>query len=203
MKRWILFIATILLFCSSVARTDALKDEVEARHKARVVLIDNYIKSLESFRPLAAKGDAAAQFSLGSIYVKGGGTQDYQEAVKWYRLAAKQGHTAAQYSLGRMYATGKGVTQDYQEAMKWYRLSAEQGNAIAQYNLGVMYAMGDDVIQDYVRAHMWFNLAASKGGRHAKDSQDRVAKEMTPSQIAEAQRTARDCENKNYKDCEY
>jgi hypothetical protein len=65
-----------------------------------------------------------------------------------------------------------------------------------------MYAMGDDVTQDYAHAYMWFSFAASNGSRNAKKGLESVAKEMTPSQIADAQRMARDCETMNYKNCE-
>ena len=197
MKKWILFVAAILTLCSSVARADDFDDAMDAYQKG------NYAKAIELLRPLAAKGDAVAQFNLGLMYENGKGvTQDYKEAVKWYRLSAKHEHTGAQYNLGLMYDNGEGVTQDYKEAVKWYRLAAEQGYASAQYGLGVMYGMGKGVTQDYVRARMWFNLAASKGDKNAKETLDRMAKGMKPSQIADAQRMAQDCEKKNYKNCE-
>ncbi len=98
-----------------------------------------------------------------------------------------------------MYATGQCVPQDYAEAVKWLRLAVEQGNAVAQYSLGVMYDNGQGVPQDYVQAHMWFNLAASrfsasetKGRDLAVKNRDIVASRMTPAQIAEAQRLARE-----------
>ena len=62
----------------------------------------------------------------------------------------------------------------------------------AQCNLGVMYYNGEGVPQDYVQAHMWFNLAASKGDENGRKNRDIVAKKMTPTQIAEAQRLARE-----------
>ena len=65
-----------------------------------------------------------------------------------------------------------------------------------------MYSNGKGVIQDYVRAHMWYNLAASNGYKIASKNREIVAKEMTPSKISEAQDIAKDCENKNYKNCE-
>ena len=197
MKKWILFIAAILLLCSSVARADDFDDAMDAYQKG------NYVQAIELFRSLATHGNAGAQYNLGLMYYEGKSvTQDYQEAVKWYRLAAKQGYAGAQYNLGVVYYEGKSVTQDYQEAVKWYRLAAKQGNAGAQLNLGVMYAKGEGVIQDYVRAHMWFNLSASQGDKDAKKNREKVTKKMTSSQIAEAQRMARDCEKKNYKNCE-
>jgi hypothetical protein len=68
---------------------------------------------------------------------------------------------------------------------------------VAQYNLGEMYGVGLGVPQDYAQAHMWFNLAASRAeyaatrDTAAKD-RDELAAKMTPDQIAEAQRMARE-----------
>jgi TPR repeat protein len=55
-----------------------------------------------------------------------------------------------------------------------------------------MYAHGLGVPQDYVEAHMWLNLSAAQGDREAKKYRDWLAEKMTPSQIAEAQRLARE-----------
>jgi len=124
MKKWILFIAAILLVCSSVARADDIDDGVKAYDEG------NYVQALKLLQPLATQGNAVAQYNLGVMYARGKGViQDYQEARKWWQLAAKQGEAAAQYNLGWMYRTGDGVTQDYEEARKWYRLAAEQGYA--------------------------------------------------------------------------
>ncbi|MDA1306902.1 MAG: sel1 repeat family protein, partial [Acidobacteria bacterium] len=89
-----------------------------------------------------------------------------------------------------------GVPQDYVEAVAWYRKAADQGDAAAQYNLGAMYFKGEGVPQDYVEAHKWRNLAASRatGDEQKKyaETRDATAKAMTPAQIAEAQRLARE-----------
>jgi len=95
-----------------------------------------------------------------------------------------------------MYARGLGVPQDYAEAVRWYRLAADQGHASAQNNLGVMYATGEGVLQDYVQAHMWYNLAASRPNAEKRDDavkgRDQVADLMTPDDLSEAQRLARE-----------
>ena len=91
-----------------------------------------------------------------------------------------------------MYSEGQGVPQDYAAAVKWYRLAADQGDAYAQYNLGVMYANGRGVPQDYVQAHKWYNLGAVAGDKDAIKNRDNVAGKMTPAQIAEAQKLARE-----------
>ncbi len=60
-----------------------------------------------------------------------------------------------------------------------------------------MYYNGRGVPQDYAQAHMWFNLAASRvppgeGRDIAVKNRDIVAKTMTPAQISEAQKLARE-----------
>lgn len=57
--------------------------------------------------------------------------------------------------------------------------------------LGMMYCSGREVSQDYVTAHKWFNLAALKGSEDARSYRRELAVEMTPAQVAEAQRQAR------------
>jgi len=141
----------------------------------------------------ARQGDAQAQTDLGLMYGLGQGVpKDYQEAVKWFRKAAEQGLARAQGSLGSMYAKGRGVPKDYREAVQWYRKAAEQGLAMAQGYLGVMYRLGRGVPKDYVRAYQWFSLAAAQGDEQAGKVLDSVESLMTPAQIAEAQRLARE-----------
>ena len=162
----------------------------------------DYATALKEWTPLAEQGNAEAQHNLGIMYYQGKGVhQDYKEAVKWYTFSAEHGHAPAQYNLGDMYSKGQGVPQDYKTAVKWYTLSAEQGYADAQLNLGVMYALGQGVIEDKVYAHMWSNIASSNGIEQAKENREYLTKKMTPSQILEAQKLARECVNKNYKGC--
>ncbi len=60
-----------------------------------------------------------------------------------------------------------------------------------------MYERGQGVPQDYAQAHMWFILAASNllpgenPDRAARD-RDMIAIWMTPAQISEAQKLARE-----------
>jgi hypothetical protein len=127
------------------------------------------------------------------MYDSGHGVpQSYAEALKWHRKAAEQGYAEGQNDLAVMYNFGRGVPQNYAEALKWYYRAAEQGLAKAQDNLGIMYANGQGVPQDYVSAHMWFNLSAAQGDADGIKNRDLVAQHMTPPQIAEAQKLARE-----------
>ena len=83
------------------------------------------------------------------------------------------------------------VQRDYAEAAKWFRKAADQDNIDAQFNIGEMYELGTGVPQDYLLAYMWFSLVASHGTRpYAIRARDRVAQQMTPDQIAQAERLA-------------
>ncbi len=122
---------------------------------------------------------------------------DYATAIRELRPLAEQGVADAQTTLGFMYDKGQGVPRDHAKAVKWYHKAAEQGNAGAQYNLGVMYGKGQGVPQDYAQAHMWYNLAASRfppgeGHDKAVKNRDILAEKMTPAQISEAQKLARE-----------
>ena len=72
------------------------------------------------------------------------------------------------------------------------RVKAEQGDSVAQFNLGLMYIQTKGVIQDFVMAHMYFNIAAVSGYKDAIKNRGLVEVLMTPSQIAEAQKLARE-----------
>ena len=82
--------------------------------------------------------------------------------------------------------------RDYATALRLIRPLAEQGDANAQYNLGVFYDNGLGVPQDKVRAYMWFTLSAAQGREGAAAFRDLIARRMTPAQIAEAQKLARE-----------
>ena len=128
--------------------------------------------------------------------------KDYATAVAKFTSAADQGDAFAQTFLGIMYDTGQGVAQDYVQAVRWYTLAAEQGLADAQFNLALMHELGQGVAQNYIQAHVWFNLAAAQGDKEAVDKRNRVAKQMTPQQIAQAQKLATECLARNYKGCD-
>jgi uncharacterized protein len=160
----------------------------------------DYATALQLSRSLADQGDARAQSILGLIYYGGRGvSRNDNEAVRWFRHAADLGDATGNLYLGVMFADGRGVPQDYAEAAKWYRLAADLGDAQAQYNLGLAYAKGEGVSPDNVSAHMWFNLAAARfpaSDARSRDAavrnRDLVAGNMTPAQLAEAQKLARD-----------
>jgi uncharacterized protein len=118
---------------------------------------------------------------------------DWTTELPLIRRLAEEGLATAQFNLGQMYDKGEGgLPKDFAAAASWYRKAAEQGIADAQVNLGVMYGAGRGVPQDYVLAHMWLNLAAAGGTKDAAEGRERVTAKMTPAQVAEAQKLARE-----------
>jgi hypothetical protein len=59
--------------------------------------------------------------------------------------------------------------------------------------LGLLYSTGQGGAPlDYVSAHMLFNLAAMRGSLEAKVYRKELSQEMAQSEVAEAQRAARE-----------
>jgi len=162
----------------------------------------DYRAAVYPFRPLAEQGDSSAQFKLARIYLNGEGVpQDYSEALRWYCKSAEEGYAPAQFFLGLLLRSGRelygpGIPHDSAEALKWFHRAAAQGVANAMSNLGFIYRDGEGVTQDYVRAHMWFNLAVAASSADSRDIvagyRDALAATMTPQQISEAQKLARE-----------
>ena len=137
---------------------------------------------------VAASSAAAGSFEDGvAAYDRG----DYPTALKLWRPLAEQGNAVAQTDLGWMYVAGEGLAKDYAEALKWFRLAASRDYE-AQHALGFMYEAGLGAPKDLVQAYMWLSLAAAHGDNKAAGDGAGVAKLMTPDQIAEAQRMARE-----------
>jgi hypothetical protein len=92
----------------------------------------DYDAALREFEPLAERGHAEAQASLGRMYEKGYGLpRDYDKAMKWYRLAGDQGHAEAQYGVGMLFRNGFVGQQDFVQAHIWFSLAAVQGHDAA------------------------------------------------------------------------
>ena len=186
-------LTVLILLFASAAWGGYYEDGVAADGKK------NHTEAMRLFKLAAAQGHVRAQYELGDRYFGHGIPQGYAEAANWYKLAAAQGHAKAQSSLGMMYRKGNGVVQNLVEAVKWFKLSAAQGDVSGQYRLVSMHANGHGVVQDYVRAHMWMNLAAASGGEDAAEQRDHYAISMTQQQIAQAQKMARECQARNFK----
>jgi len=120
----------------------------------------DYAAALEAWRPLADKGEPAAQYRLGMLYAEGKGVaQSDATAALWFARAAEQGNADAQYNLAVSFAEGLGVAKDDAAAVKWFRRAAEQGMPYAQLNLGLLLAAKRGGVADDIEAVKWLELA--------------------------------------------
>ena len=224
MKILTFFILTSTLCLSSVALPAPPLEQGIAAYKS-----GEETKAIKILQPLAARGDAQAQYYLGLSY-------EYSPvAVKWFRKAADQGHAKAQYFLYTQYRDGIGVTQDsvqaskwlqraaaggsdsaqYSmglesamagspgEAAKWYRLAAAQGHDNAQLKLARHYWDGQGVERNVVRAYMWLLLAAEAGNQTAIEEHALAEKRaLTPQQVAQGRAKAALCRSSALKNCD-
>lgn len=147
-------------------------------------------------RARAVRGEAQAQYELGSRYFYGQGVpQDDTQAVQWFRRAAEQGHADAQSFLAMTYRAGRGVTLNFEEAAAWARKAAEQGHAHGQGLLGIMSFDGQGVPKDAVEGYKWETLAAARATeedmkRFASNAVKIMAQAMTAEEIAKAETRA-------------
>lgn len=78
--------------------------------------------------PLAIKGDARSQASLGLLYYSGKGAPlDYSKALLWFSRAAEAGQPTAQFFMGLLYYYGRGVKKDLGMAHAWCDIAVTYG----------------------------------------------------------------------------
>ncbi len=125
----------------------------------------DFATALADFRLAAGRGDARAQFALGTMYSHGqGAPRDDAEAAKWIRLSAQGGFAPAQFLFGLMTELGDGVHGNSAAGAGWMRLAAQHGYAPAQFQLGLMYSeTGQGVEHSSTKAIKWYRLAAQHG----------------------------------------
>jgi TPR repeat protein len=88
------------------------------------------------------------------------------------------------------------LPKDISKAQYWYRQAADQGDPFAEASLAILFNFGKGVERDYAQAYMWYERAAMHAQSGNRDTiiemRDAMAGKLTPQQIAEAQRLARD-----------
>lgn len=116
--------------------------------------------AVQAWRPLAAAGDADAQYNLAQAYKFGRGVDtDLAEAERLYGLAARQGHwrAADNYGLLLFHRGAKA------EALPFLEQAALRGDARAQYLYGLSLFNGELVEKDWVRGYALMTLAQNAG----------------------------------------
>jgi len=165
----------------------------------------DWVESAKWFGKAADAGDESAVFVLsflGRYWRHREGASAPPIIYELVEKAAKSGFAVAQFSLGVMnYPIGDppfdAARGNPARALVWYRRAAERGDIGAQVALGLAHAQGIGVVPDYIEADKWFNIAASRANSADEladiaTHHNKLAHAMTSSQIAEAQKLARE-----------
>ena len=112
---------------------------------------------------------------------------DYETAYQEWLPLAEQESPAAQFNLSLLYRYGKGRPVDSEVAADWCLKAADAGFVPAQYEMGKIYEAGEGVRRNVIEAHKWYKLAAEQRYKDAKKLKKKLAKTMTPTQLAHAE----------------
>lgn len=125
----------------------------------------DFAAAAATWKPLAERGDAKAQYMLGQLYRRGKGVErDYDLALKWFEAAADQGSPSAMYWLGWMYDNKKGMWLWHPDkAFAWYLKAGEAGDVEAEVKLADIYLTNSYTQRDEVQSNRWARQAAQKG----------------------------------------
>ena len=151
----------------------------------------NLADAVKFLTQAAEKGQAVAQYRLGTLYERGQGVAtDPVKAAHWYELAANQGNRKAMHNLAVSYASGVGGKKNMAEAGRWFAKAAALGLSDSQFNLAVLYERGDGVPQSLLDAYKWYSIAAAAGDSESKARMAVLGTQLSDPDRATANKSA-------------
>ncbi len=149
-------------------------------------------KAMELYRRAGLQGDTSASAAVvdsGPIYDSRLAPLDLDKAnADDFVAAARNGDPVAMFLAGYVAASRASTASEVAEAARWFERAADRGVPAAMGNLGLLYVRGLGVPQDFVLGYMWLNVAAAAGLPEAGALRDSVGANMTPVEIADAQK---------------
>ena len=169
--------AALIAFAAAPLSAQSVKAGIDAWQRA------DYAGAIATWRPLAEKGDADAQFNLGQAYRLGKGVPlNLGAAQSWFERAANSGHLDAQTTLGLLlFQNG-----NQPEGIKWLRKAAEQGEPRALLVYGTALYNGDGVTQDRMLGYAYVSRAAAQGLVPARQTLSELEQLMSASDRKQA-----------------
>lgn len=126
-----LLLATIALFSFAALTLGPGSNSVRAQNFSTGLAAfeaGDYKTAFGNWWPLAIRGNAKAQASLGLLYYAGQGVKrDTKKSLLWFSRAAEAGQPTAQFFLGLQYFYGRGVKKDYAKAHAWCDIAMTNG----------------------------------------------------------------------------
>ena len=152
--------------------------------------LGDYSAAVKHATPLATRGNPLAQYLLGSAHANAE-RPDLALADHWLTLSAEQGFTPAMRDLGHLHLLYM-AEPNWDRALEWYGKAAERGDVEAQQALGVLHV---NAFEAHVVAYKWLLLAGTPANTESSKLTvallEKLASQLSPVQIAEADRAAR------------
>lgn len=93
----------------------------------------DYAQAISILAPLAERGNATAQLTMGTMYAFGSGVARDRTKASALLAESLDERTGEFYLwVARSFETGDGVAKDEAEAQEWYKLAAHVGNEEAK-----------------------------------------------------------------------
>ncbi len=159
---------------------------------------------------------AGEDYHLGLLYWRGlGGDRDVKAGAACFRRAAEQGHAAAQTAFALALRSGVGVAKDETAAASLFRMAAGAGDCDAMVELAATSGPNEAIallrravdlghppamrrLADHLLRHdpvealaLLYTEAAMTGDDSARARATKLAREMKPAEITQAQRAGR------------
>ena len=191
-------ILTVVLFTASYLWARDIEDGDAA------VLNKDYSSAIKYYAIASMNGSAFAMLRLEILKEKGHGKiEEFDAAFNQVKLAADKGSEKAQTILAMAYLDGKLVSRSCDKGTRLLKYLASIGNLTAQHNLGGLYLQGNCLPINYLNAYMWRSLhAAATGSESNRSFLKLIEQRMSTNQVAEAQKLAKDCQARNFKNCD-
>jgi TPR repeat protein len=109
--------------------------------------------------------------------------EQVHEALLDCQQLAQSGDAQAQFELGEFHYRDTPLPRDLRQAQYWFEQASLQGHAQAQFYLGMMFFNGEGVPANKVQAFIVLKMAAINGSEEALDAADRVAEQMSQSEV--------------------
>lgn len=132
-------------FVHANSNIEAMVEGMIAMGKHEQNLKKEAIKEFNENLKKANKGDAKAQYEVGTTYyypLSRAVKSDPKIGFQWLLKSAKQGYAPAQEYLAKAYLKGRGVEKNVQQAFQWFTKAADQGSVESQFNLAHIYEDG-------------------------------------------------------------
>ena len=174
MKKFIIFLFSILLFCGcsieQISQNLGLSEsplDPEVEQIADAIYLyneGNYPKACKRFYDYAKDGNVLAMQQTGVCFRDGKGfSKDILRALFWFETAGNYGNIDGLRSAGYIYEYGLGVNKNLEKAIYFYEKATSLGSSEASYDLGLIYLDKND----YKKARIYLDEACFKGKKEA------------------------------------